>query len=185
MLESALRNFPGTLVLISHDEHLVRSVANRVVDIRDGKMTVYDGDYDYYLFKREDLAQRAAERAAAPARPVERVAQERRVEAEAREGGKKTREQRRAEAEARAALNRKLKKTKERLKRVERELESKRARYDELMALMASEALYADQDAFSSALGEYNELKQQLPVLEDEWLDLSTTIEEETERGLA
>ena len=50
---------------------------------------------------------------------------------------------------------------------------------------MASEALYADQDAFSSALGEYNELKQQLPVLEDEWLDLSTTIEEETERGLA
>ncbi|MFR3274191.1 MAG: ABC-F family ATP-binding cassette domain-containing protein [Collinsella phocaeensis] len=185
MLESALRNFPGTLVLISHDEHLVRSVANRVVDIRDGKMTVYDGDYDYYLFKREDLAQRAAERAAAPARPVERVAQERRVEAEVREGGKKTREQRRAEAEARAALNRKLKKTKDRLKRVERELESKRARYDELMALMASEALYADQDAFSSALGEYNELKQQLPVLEDEWLDLSTTIEEETERGLA
>ena len=185
MLESALRNFPGTLVLISHDEHLVRSVANRVVDIRDGKMTVYDGDYVYYLFKREDLAQRAAERAAAPARPVERVAQERRVEAEVREGGKKTREQRRAEAEARAALNRKLKKTKDRLKRVERELESKRARYDELMALMASEALYADQDAFSSALGEYNELKQQLPVLEDEWLDLSTTIEEETERGLA
>lgn len=185
MLESALRNFPGTLVLISHDEHLVRSVANRVVDIRDGKMTVYDGDYDYYLFKREDLAQRAAEHAAAPARPVERVAQERRVEADVREGGKKTREQRRAEAEARAALNRKLKKTKDRLKRVERELESKRARYDELMALMASEDLYADQVAFSSALGEYNELKQQLPVLEDEWLDLSTTIEEETERGLS
>lgn len=185
MLESALRNFPGTLVLISHDEHLVRSVANRVVDIRDGKMTVYDGDYDYYLFKREDLAQRASEHAAAPARPVERVAQERRVEADVREGGKKTREQRRAEAEARAALNRKLKKTKDRLKRVERELESKRARYDELMALMASEDLYADQDAFSSALGEYNELKQQLPALEDEWLDLSTTIEEETERGLS
>ncbi len=185
MLESALRNFPGTLVLISHDEHLVRSVANRVVDIRDGKMTVYDGDYDYYLFKREDLAQRASEHAAATARPVERVAQERRVEADVREGGKKTREQRRAEAEARAALNRKLKKTKDRLKRVERELESKRARYDELMALMASEDLYADQDAFSSALGEYNELKQQLPALEDEWLDLSTTIEEETERGLS
>ena len=56
MLENALRNFPGTIVLISHDEHLVRAVANRVVDIRDGKMTVIDGDYDYYLYKREDLA---------------------------------------------------------------------------------------------------------------------------------
>ena len=77
MLENALKNFPGTIVLISHDEHLVRAVANRVVDIRDGKMTVYDGDYEYYQFKREDLAQRAAAEAdtgssARMARPQEK-----------------------------------------------------------------------------------------------------------------
>ena len=99
--------------------------------------------------------------------------------------GKKTREQKRAEAEARAELNRRLKKTRDRLKKVERELETKRGRYDELMELMASEELYADQAKFSEALAEYNGLKKDIPALEDEWLELSTTIEEETARGSA
>ena len=193
MLENALTHFPGTIVLISHDEHLVRAVANRVVDIRDGKMTVYDGDYDYYLYKREDLAQRAAqeEQAAASAPATKRgdkTAGERvprRTHTVATEGGKKTKEQKRAEAEARAALNKRLKSTKARLAKVDAELEKKRARYDALMELMASEELYADQAKFNEALAEYNTLKREIPALEDEWLELSTTIEEETARGLA
>ena len=196
MLENALKNFPGTIVLISHDEHLVRAIANRVLDIRDGKLTVYDGDYDYYLFKREDLAQRAAaDAAAASGASVERKsASESRVPrthtaatdaAKPVATGKKTKEERRAEAEARAELNRRLKDVKARLSKVERELEPARKRYDELMELMASEELYANQDRFNEALAEYNGLKQRIPALEDEWLELSTTIEEETERGRA
>ena len=50
---------------------------------------------------------------------------------------------------------------------------------------MASEELYADQDRFNEALAEYNALKQRIPALEDEWLELSTAIEEETARGRA
>ncbi len=183
MLENALKRFPGTIVLISHDEHLVRAVANRVVDIRDGHMTVIDGDYDYYLYKREDLAARAALEASAdaPSRPKQ-AAPTVSAATPVREG-KKTKEQRRAEADARAELNRRLKKTKTRLKEVDAALEKHRARYDELMELMASEELYADQEKFNTALAEYNELKKTIPALEDEWLELSTTIEEEMERG--
>ena len=73
----------------------------------------------------------------------------------------------------------------ERVEKLDDKVEAERARYDELMELMASEELYADQDKFNAALGEYNGLKQELPKLEDEWLELSTQIEEETARELS
>ena len=187
MLENALKSFPGTIVLISHDEHLVRAVANRVIDIRDGKVTVYDGDYDYYLFKREDLAARAAADAAGEPSPSQAPSKAAAAPAAAPKPaeGKKTKEQKRAEAQARAALNKKLKGVRSKLKKIEEELEKKRGRYDELMTLMASEELYADQDKFNAALAEYNGLKQEIPKLEDEWFELETQIEEETARELA
>ena len=198
VLEQALMRFPGTIVLISHDEHLVRAVANKVVDVRDGRVTTYQGDYDYYLFKREELAARAAEeqaaaeaRAAAPeAAPalgggrVRRnpnvVARAAAPQAPAQPEGRnvKTREQRRAEAEARNARLRATKDLRARLKQVDAELKEQQAAHDELVTLMADEALYANAELFDRCMREYNELKRSIPVLEEEWLSLSEQLEE-------
>jgi len=51
ILLQALKEFTGTLVLVSHDRHFLRSLVDQVFEIDKGQLTVYHGDYEYYLSK--------------------------------------------------------------------------------------------------------------------------------------
>jgi len=51
VLLEALRGFSGTVLLVSHDRHFLRSLVSRVFEIDHGRMLAYEGDYDYYLQK--------------------------------------------------------------------------------------------------------------------------------------
>ncbi len=51
VLLEALQKFAGTVVLVSHDRHFLRSLVSRVFEIDHGRLLTYDGDYDYYLHK--------------------------------------------------------------------------------------------------------------------------------------
>jgi ATP-binding cassette, subfamily F, member 3 len=59
MLEEALQNFDGTAILVSHDRYFISQVANKIVEIRDGQLRLYRGDYHYYLDKIEEEKERA------------------------------------------------------------------------------------------------------------------------------
>jgi len=56
ILLETLRNFGGTIVLVSHDRHFLRLLVDRVFEVDHGEMRVYEGSYDYYLSKSHHTA---------------------------------------------------------------------------------------------------------------------------------
>ena len=51
MMEEAIQNYDGTVIVVSHDRYFISKVANKIVEIREGEFRVYRGDYHYYLDK--------------------------------------------------------------------------------------------------------------------------------------
>ena len=52
-LELAIKNYKGSLLIISHDRYFISKVANRIIEIKDSKLFSYDGNYEYFLEKNQ------------------------------------------------------------------------------------------------------------------------------------
>jgi hypothetical protein len=194
VLEHALTTFEGTLVVVSHDEHLVRNVATKIIEVSDGHVRLFDGDYEYYLYKKEDLKARdAAEEKADMARTHGTAAgaalgcgahpcagvDGNSANAEGKTPGRnvKTKEQRRLEAQARNAANKKHAQEKKRLREIDAALAAGSARKAELEEKLADSDLYNDKAAFGDVMSEYNALVEKVSALEEEWLELSDVVD--------
>ncbi len=106
-LITALKQFTGTIIFISHDVFFIRELSNHVVRVEGGRLTHFPGGYQYYLDKMALLAQTAVASAApvvaAPAPPKSNRKEQKRLEAEmrqARSAEKKSHGQRVAKLEA-------------------------------------------------------------------------------------
>lgn len=92
-LIAALEQFEGTLIFISHDVYFIRALANHVAHVKNGQLTHYPGDYQYFLDKT--AAQRALEESVASNglakpgestdRPANKAREQKRLEAEQRQ----------------------------------------------------------------------------------------------------
>jgi len=59
MLEDALIDYDGAVLVVSHDRYFISRVANKIVEIRDGELVLYRGDYAYYREKKAEEATEA------------------------------------------------------------------------------------------------------------------------------
>ncbi|MDK9716373.1 MAG: ABC-F family ATP-binding cassette domain-containing protein [Trichlorobacter sp.] len=70
VLLDALKGFDGTVVFVSHDRYFVNGLATRIVEVGEGALTDYYGDYEYYLSKKESEAVQPTLTSVRQARPA-------------------------------------------------------------------------------------------------------------------
>lgn len=147
VLEDALVQYPGAVVVVTHDRSLMARIATRVVEVSDGRVTLYPGGYDDYEAAR--LARAEAETPpAAPATPA--------AEAPARAAG--AREQAKRE---RTTERRRVKE----IERIEREIETREARLRELETQLADPGVYHDGERARTLVTRYERLRAEVEAL--------------------
>ncbi len=169
-LEQALLEYDGTLLLISHDRYFLTKLVHRVIEVKDHKIRVMEGNYNDYLDRRlaEETAlsdtvkaERTKERGTGPAA-----------------GSRKTREQRRREAESRDALNRLKKPVTEKIRHCESLIEKLESRKQELETRMADPATYQQNNQVRELQYQHAEIERDLQACYKEWEGLQETLDQ-------
>jgi ATP-binding cassette subfamily F protein 3 len=161
VLEDALNAFGGTIVLITHDRYLIRSVANTIIEVNNGEAVIYPGDFEYYAAKRGvDIETRGAvEGARSTPRGVVASAPK------PRESARAAAERKRREAEDRNARHRRTRDLRTALTRAERESAAAEVELAELTERLADPGIYADADLVRRLVARHNELRDRTDAL--------------------
>ena len=167
-LEKALKEYNGTMILISHDRYFLDRLVNRVIEIKNNNLKEYFGNYSDYLRKKEELAQR------------ENVNQEPRKEETIgnAQTGRKSKEQKRKEAQARQAISKERSILQKRIEYIENELEKLEAEKTDKENLMALPETYTQPDLIKKLKKEYEVFDLRIKDYENEWEELQIKYEE-------
>jgi ATP-binding cassette subfamily F protein 3 len=150
-LERALLEFPGTILMISHDRYFLNKLANRVIAMESGGITEYLGNYDDYVNKKREL---------------QALAEQKDKESVSKTISREERRRQRMERE-------RAREERERLENLEGQIHQMEEEIKELESLMADPALYDDVDRMLDVQQRYAQVKEELEELYSKWINLA------------
>lgn len=168
VLQQALVNFSGSLILVSHDVEFLKPIANRVVDIRpayrqagQSNLKIYEGDIEYYLYKRNEETEQVS--STKKEHPTETSSHK---------------EQKRIEAEKRNQRYKATKDLKERLAKLEKEIHKLEQELKKINAVLINPDTYNNHSQIRELNEKLKELKLSLDEKVKEWEEVSLSLEE-------
>jgi len=166
VLEEALEDYEGTLIIISHDRHFINAVANVIIEVDNGTIESYPGTWDEYEAKKASLAALAAAESAAAAG------------SSAGEGrAASLRDKKRLEAELRQAFSKSTRDKKSALDKAEAKIATVESDLTAVDSQLASPEFLKDSQKIREAYQRRETLIRQHERLMSDWEDLSTELE--------
>ncbi|MFC1607131.1 ABC-F family ATP-binding cassette domain-containing protein [Candidatus Latescibacterota bacterium] len=167
ILIDMLSDYDGTLCLVTHDRSLIDRVAGKIIEIENGGLTEYIGNYSDYKGKKQLEGKNDTGGDEYSSQIVIN-------------GGKRNseKERKRQEGELRNLYYQKSRHLRRRIEILETEIPELEGRLSELETLLSDPSQFNSRDAFNETLDEYDTFKRRKSSHEDEWLELSEEIEQ-------
>lgn len=157
VLEDALAEFGGTIILVSHDRYLLNKVASRIIEIKHDEVNSYEGNFDAY-----SEAVNAARQLKMQSEAEIKRAEEEKAYKENKAKQYRSKEQRAADAQKR-----------NRIRELEKEIEDTEVLIFELENAISDPEIASDYSKMSEKCKELEEVKTALDQKMDEWAELS------------
>lgn len=167
LFQKALMSYGGTIFIVSHDRAFLDKLVSRVLEIRDGTLYDYKGNYSYFIERRSKLL---AQQQQSPAVSV--------VSAAPAPKEAKTKEQKRAEAEERNRLFKSRKKFLDAQNALELLIEKAEKKKEELSAMLCDAHFLKDSAAVSAAMIELKAVETDLLENYSRWEQVSKQLED-------
>jgi len=179
-LEKALASYSGTLLLISHDRYFLDKLVNRVIEIRDGTLIEYDGNYSYFMQKRdqvkiikppdpEQIKTVPSSPTFHPQSPTETLAPPIPDPTLSLPAAKKSKEQKRLEAEARQSISKERNRLQIEVQQLETKIDRLEKNKTTLEHMMTLPEIYANGERMVQAQKEYAAANKELVTSNQRW----------------